>query len=170
VTSNKVADATLTAGDDAPNTFLPFGGTAADSSKLGGVAATGYVLGGGQTDAARLVAPDGQGRIFLLSISLGFLSGSCTGNAPTLSFEPNFNNPNFLVSSQNGTATKVDSANALTPGNHFDVTPPAPGFPQVATFQVGVTTGGTDRVATAVATGQHVGAQCIFTAQGVSKG
>jgi hypothetical protein len=62
VTSAKVANGSLTAQDIAPNTFLAASGTAADSTKLGGLPANQYVQGRGAMVFRRVSLPAGSAR------------------------------------------------------------------------------------------------------------
>lgn len=167
VTSAKVLDGSLTATDVAANTFLPANGTAADSQKLSGVPATGFVRGTGKFLSNRIAVPVGSSAP-LLELDFAFIEGVCrTGAVPVLRLVAELPLQNVIYSAtSNGVVPDVQTFNAVTAGAAAEATHLVTN-PQTVTWQATYNQG-TPQEATAWTTGQDSGGTCVFTGQGVT--
>jgi hypothetical protein len=173
VTSAKVRNGSLTASDVAQNTFLPSDGTAADSNKLGGQPASGYVQGTGsvmyeQVSASPTQIPQ------ILNFGFGKITGGCASSHPVFNFVDEQSPVNVVTTtvtfSNAGATTAINTANGLSPGGEL------PGLnsgttPQTATFQMRyLGSGQPPRVVTAWLSSQDIGGNCLFIGQALSSG
>ena len=172
VTGSRVAPGSLTAADVAPNTFLPANGTAANSTELGGVPATGFVHGGDSVIQNRVEINVGTTGQFLLDTGLGEVDGSClAGDKPEVSFTAEAQ-PLDLI--EWGTtfpsAADINPLHGMLIGDTY--TEPDSSALQTVDFQVAQTgVSNPSRVATIWTTGDASGGTaCIFTAQAVTTG
>jgi hypothetical protein len=172
VTGAKVADGSLTASDIAANTFLAANGTAADSSRLGGLLPTDFVQGVGIMEDRRIVVSAGTSGAVFLNTLFGSFTGNCSaGNQPSVSWSPTVSNAeyaaNVLVF---GAAPKLVTLNGIPAGGSDPEPNPAVG-PFQTTYQIAFTSGGLDHAATAWITGRfEFGIGCVFTGQELSSG
>lgn len=172
ITSSKVADGSLNATDLAPNTFLPAGGTAADSNKLGGKSPNAFVQGTGNMLVNRISIPAGNSNQFLLDVGLGEIDGTClAGGKPELSFTAQVAPINLIEwATTYPNTVDINTTNGLTVGTSY-IEPNTSGLPQAVTFQAAASNTAANHVATAWTTGQDIGGtSCIFTAQALTTG
>jgi hypothetical protein len=168
VTSAKVADGSLTASDVASGTFLPAGGTAADSAELGGVSPAGYVRGAGRLMSGRVVVPVGS-TVSLLELDFAHVDGVCEAGGVAvqrLVAELPLENVTYSSISSGTPMTDVGTANALAGGLFLEATHTSTA-PQTVTWQAAFNDG-TDQLATAWTTGQDEGGTCVFTGQAIT--
>jgi hypothetical protein len=167
VTSAKVADHSLTASDVATGTFLPAGGTAANSTELGGVGPTGYVRGAGRLMSNRATVAVGS-TVSLLELGFAHVVGVCEANAiPVQRLVAELPLENVIYSADNfGNSTDVQTANALVGGGFLEATHTTP-TPQTVMWQAAYNNG-SDHLATAWTTGQDEGGTCVFTGQAIT--
>jgi hypothetical protein len=167
VTSAKVADGSLTASDVATGTFLPAGGTAVNSTELGGVGPAGYVRGAGRLMSNRVVVPVGS-TVQLLELDFAHVDGVCEAGAiPVQRLVAELPLENVIYSAVNfGNTTDVDTSNALAAGTFLEATHTTT-TPQTVTWQAAFNDG-TDQLATAWTTGQDEGGTCVFTGQAIT--
>jgi hypothetical protein len=173
VTSGKVRNGSLTANDVAPNTFLPSNGTAADSNKLGGQPASGYVQGTGgvtynQVSASTTESPQ------ILGFTFGKITGSCSSSHPEFNFVDEQSPVNVITTtvtfSNTGATTAINSSNGLSPGDELPGSN-AGTTPQTATFQMRYTdSNNIPHVVTAWLSGQDIGGSCLFLGQALNSG
>jgi hypothetical protein len=167
VTSDKVQDGSLTASDVAPNTFLAADGVAADSTKLGGVPASGYLRGSGNEVSKRLTVTSGNSAE-LLELSFGHIEASCASSIPTLTFVADLAVDNVTAWSTLGPSTAaIQVQNSLASGGSVPVTG-AGGDPESVTFQAAYDQAGNEKIATAWTTQQNILGTCVFTGQALT--
>ncbi len=172
VNSAKVADGSLTATDIAPNTFLAANGTAADSSKLGGLLPSDFVQGVGFKQERRVVVSQ-NGSSQILSTLFGTFTGNCgsTGKM-NVTWSPTVANAEYLAQIvEFGGTTSIDTANGIPAGGAITDPATSSAVPLAITFQIGFTSSGLDHVATAFITGRfESGTGCVFIGQELSTG
>jgi hypothetical protein len=169
VTSAKVADHSLTAGDVAPNTFLAADGTAADSSKLGGLSPNAYVFGQGKLRSARLSLSPASPFTEFLELDFGHISGVCdAGLNGKIRFVADLpvDNLIFWIVNSGGTVD-IQAHNSVGAGSSYDVSHTG-GLPQSVTFQATYNDGSQEHLATAWTTVQTVNNECVFTGQAIT--
>jgi hypothetical protein len=168
VTSAKVADGSLTASDVAPGTFLAAGGTAANSSELGGITPAGYVRGAGRLMSNRVVVPVGQ-TVTLLELNFAHVDAVCeAGSIPVQRLVAELPLENVIYSAINSAApTDVQTENALTAGNFLEATHTTT-TPQTVTWQATFNDGSSDHFATGWTTDQVEAPNCVFTGQAIT--
>ena len=172
VTATKVLPGSLTASDLARNTFLAASATAANSSELGGKAASAYVLGNSSVLFNRVAVTYGGNKRELLDVGIGEIDGICAGTGiPELSFTAEVTDPNLIEWSTDYPSTsEINTANGLAVGDTFTA-PHGQTTIQAVTFQAAYNGGSSNHVATVWATGQSMsGGTCLFTAEALSTG
>lgn len=167
VTSSNVLDGSLTSSDVAPNTFLAANGKAANSQQLDGLTAIQFVQGTGKLVSNRISVPAGSSAP-LLELDFGFIQGSCPGSVPTLELTAELPLQNVIYTAINnsGTATDVQTFNAVTAGSSVTATH-AVNTPQSVTWQAAYNDGN-QQLATAWTAGQDEGGTCVFTGQALT--
>lgn len=170
VTGSKVKDGSLTASDVAPNTFLAANGTAADSSRLGGLLPGDFVQGTGFMQQRRIVIAQGTTGAIFLNTLIGAFTASCdTMSKPSVTWKPTTSNQEYAATVTQGSTVHLDSlSNVSTTSGAPEPSPAAGAFS--VTYQIGFTTGGLDHVATAWINGRVEGTNCVFVGQEVSTG
>jgi hypothetical protein len=171
VTSAKVADGSRTVGDVAPNTFLAAGGTAANSSELGGEPAGAFVSGSGRVVSDRLVLSAGQGPTTLLELGFGQIDATgASGSISQLSFVAELPVDNMIAwTTTSGSPDTVDiqARGGFAAGSSFEE-PHTEAAPQSMTWQATYNNGTHEQVATTCTTGESASGGCVFTGQGVT--
>ena len=170
VTGSKVKDGSLTASDVAPNTFLAANGTAADSSRLGGLLPADFVQGVGVMTDRRIVVPESGATQFLNTL-FGTFTGNCSAaGKPSVTWTPTVSNAEYAATVVTAPSTvKFDTLNGI-PAGGTAVEPVPPGGPFSVTYQIGYTAGGQEHVATAWVTGRQELTNCVFTGQELTSG
>jgi hypothetical protein len=194
VTASTVARGALTAADIAPDTFLAANGTAANSSALGGVPASGFLAANGTAanssalggvPASGFVRATGnmlQNRIdirvgassqFLLDVGLGEVDASCmAGDVPEVSFTAQAQPLDLIEWGTLGSTSDINPLHGMLIGSTF--TESDTSVLKAIEFQVAQNLGtnsGQNRVATIWTTGDASGGtDCIFTAQALTTG
>jgi hypothetical protein len=170
VTGSKVKDGSLTASDVAPNTFLAATGTAADSSRLGGLLPGDFVQGTGFMQQRRIVVAQGTtGAIFLNTLIGAFTANCDTTSKPSVLWTPTTSNQEYAATVTTGTTVHLDSLSNVSTSAGAPEPVPAGGAFSV-TYQIGFTSGGLDHVATAWINGRAEGTNCVFVGQELSTG
>ncbi len=171
VTGSKVKDGSLTASDVAPNTFLAATGTAADSSRLGGLLPADFVQGVGIMEDRRIsIAAGATGAIFLNTLIGQFTANCSTTAKPSVSWTPTTSNNEYMANvTQSPSSVNLDTRTGIPAGVPVSE-PLVPGNPFSITYQNGFTSAGQDHVVTAWINGRTEGTNCVFVGQELSTG
>jgi hypothetical protein len=162
----KIKDNSITANKVKPNTYLPAGGTAVNSSLLGGLGPNNYIQGEGFSLRRRVVLTSGGTDLF--GAGFGEFGATCNSNQPQATWTPSVSNAEYSAAITQLSSARLDTLNAI-PAGVSEPEPASPGLPFSITYQIGYTAGGIDHVVTAVITGRfELGTGCVFTAQEVA--
>jgi hypothetical protein len=166
----KIKDNAITGNKVKPNTFLPAGGTAADSNRLGGLLPADYMQGVGFVQQRRVVVgASTSGNLFLNTLFGEFTVNCGASDQPSVTWTPTGTDDEYeatVVKEGSAVTTSMDTLNGIPAG--VGVTEPSsPGLPFSANYQIGFTSGGLDHVATANITGRAEAPNCVFIGQEV---